>query len=47
VDSTKELIIQELMLDPTWMTSHAKLKKDVLAARLGRMRAIIGLASRE
>ena len=47
VDSTKELIVQELMLDPTWMTSHAKLKKDVLAARLGRMRAIIGLAARE
>jgi hypothetical protein len=39
VDATKEAIVEELMTLPNWLPSHSKLKKDVLAERLGRIRA--------
>lgn len=39
VDATKELIVEELSSFAGWMPTHSKLKKDVLAERLGRLRA--------
>jgi hypothetical protein len=39
VDATKEDLVKELSILPSWMPTHSKLKKDVLAARLGRIRA--------
>jgi hypothetical protein len=39
VDATKEALVAELSVLPNWMPTHSKLKKDVLAERLGRIRA--------
>ena len=39
VDATKEALVAELSVLPSWMPTHSKLKKDVLAERLGRIRA--------
>ena len=39
VDATKEALVAELSTLPNWMPSHTKLKKDVLAERLGRIKA--------
>ena len=39
VDATKEALVAELSALPSWMPTHSKLKKDVLAERLGRIRA--------
>ena len=39
VDVTKDLLVEELSSFPGWMPSHSKLRKDVLAERLGRLRA--------
>ena len=39
VDATKEALVAELSALPNWMPTHSKLKKDVLAERLGRIRA--------
>ena len=39
VDATKEALVAELSVLPNWMATHSKLKKDVLAERLGRIRA--------
>lgn len=44
-DATKEQIVEELTLLPTWKSTDAKLKKDVLASRLGRARVIQNFGS--
>ena len=45
VDATKEALVEELSQGPAWQSVHAKLKKDVLAGRLGRERVIRSLGS--
>jgi hypothetical protein len=43
VDATKEALVEELSQGVTWQSAHAKLKKDVLATRLGRERILRAL----
>ena len=45
VDATKEAIVEELRFSPTWQSTHSRLKKDVLASRLGRERVIRALTA--
>ena len=45
VDSTKEVIVQELSQEPSWKPTDSKLKKDVLASRLGRIRVLRAMRS--
>jgi len=40
VDATKEAIVQELSTTDSWKATDAKLKKEVLALRLGRIRVL-------
>ncbi len=40
VDATKEELIQQLSLLPTWNPTDKKLKKEILAARLGKANVI-------
>ena len=40
VDATKEVIVQELSTTASWKATDSKLKKDVLALRLGRIRVM-------
>lgn len=40
---TKESIVEELRTTPTWQGSDSKLKKDILAARLGKLRTLAAI----
>jgi len=40
VEATKEAIVQELSTTASWKATDSKLKKDVLALRLGRIRVL-------
>jgi len=40
VDATKDVIVQELSTTASWKATDTKLKKDVLALRLGRVRVL-------
>lgn len=40
---TKESIVEELRTTPTWQASDSKLKKDILAARLGKVRTLAAI----
>ena len=40
VEATKEVIVQELSTTASWKATDSKLKKDVLALRLGRIRVL-------
>ena len=46
-DGTKEAIVNELNKHPTWNTTDSKLKKDVLAKRLGRVHTFNALRTTE